>query len=346
MPTKAHHRYESCRQDFERLNNIEHALASVQHFDHRIIREEAHREASQSGASSTPLKKVHRPFYAVVLAQQEKNKKDKMLRERVSREKRQEQQRQDKRDEYLNKAMHQRRPPPSMSKQHRNKKSMSSAFMQFMRPISSAFTSETTSYHGPKRTPAELDFSPSGKPTLVLSVVDARVHQFINTERSFTFQLDTEDGGHYLLQAIDKADMKKWIDTIEKVSKNAAKRRLTYLGQNSNAQMSEHLLAPGSVSRDPRAVFGVDLGFLLQREARDGEVQPGAIPSVIERLLEEVDKRGLTEIGICKCSYDYKSLWTDLVRRPCCWCPFGGKHSQGSLESRLAFVYVCTFDAN
>lgn len=293
MPTKAHHRYESCRQDFERLNNIEHALASVQHFDHRIIREEAHREASQSGASSTPLKKVHRPFYAVVLAQQEKNKKDKMLRERVSREKRQEQQRQDKRDEYLNKAMHQRRPPPSMSKQHRNKKSMSSAFMQFMRPISSAFTSETTSYHGPKRTPAELDFSPSGKPTLVLSVVDARVHQFINTERSFTFQLDTEDGGHYLLQAIDKADMKKWIDTIEKVSKNAAKRRLTYLGQNSNAQMSEHLLAPGSVSRDPRAVFGVDLGFLIQREARDGEVQPGAIPSVIERLLEEVDKRGL-----------------------------------------------------
>ena len=306
LPSKAHHRYESCRQDFERLNNIEQSLTSVR-FDHRSIREEAHREASQSVATSTPLKKLHRPFHSLVLAQQEKNKKDKTLRDRVSREKRQEQQRQDKRDEYLNKAMHNRRPPPSMSKQHRNKKSMSSAFMQFMRPISSAFVSETTS-HGPKRTPAELDFAPSGKPTLALSVVNAQIFQFINTERSFTFQLDTEDGGHYLLQAIDKTDMKKWIETIDRVSKNAAKRRLTYLGQNANAQMSDHLLASGSVSGDPRAVFGVDLQFLLQREARDQEVQPGAIPSVVERLIEEVDKRGLTEIGICR-SFSFYGLY-------------------------------------
>ena len=44
---------------------------------------------------------------------------------------------------------------------------------------------------------------------------------------------------------------------------------------------------------------------LLQREARDQEVQPGAIPSVVERLIEEVDKRGLTEIGICRSFFFY-----------------------------------------
>ena len=47
------------------------------------------------------------------------------------------------------------------------------------------------------------------------------------------------------------------------------------------------------------AVFGVDLEFLLQRDAPDGEIQPGAIPSVVERLIDEVERRGLTEVGIC-----------------------------------------------
>ena len=47
-------------------------------------------------------------------------------------------------------------------------------------------------------------------------------------------------------------------------------------------------------------MFGVELDFLLQREAPDGEVQPGAIPSVLERLINEVERRGLTEVGICE----------------------------------------------
>ncbi len=46
-------------------------------------------------------------------------------------------------------------------------------------------------------------------------------------------------------------------------------------------------------------VFGVDLDFLLQREAPNGEIQPGAIPAFLERLIDEVERRGLTEVGIC-----------------------------------------------
>lgn len=251
LPHKNHHRMETSRIDFERLNNIEQSLNNI-HFDLRTIREDAYRESVQAGPPVP--KRLHRPFQTIVAAQQEKNKRDKGLRDRLSKEKRQEQQRQDKREEYLNKAMHQRRPPPpSASKAHRNKKSMSSAFLHFMRPISSAFTSDTATTSAVKRTPAELDFAPAHKPSLVLNVVDARVSQFINNERSFTFQIDTEDGGHYLLQALDKNDMKKWMDTIDKVSKSAAKRRLTYLGNASKLQVSDHLLTPGSASRDPRA---------------------------------------------------------------------------------------------
>lgn len=127
-----------------------------------------------------------------------------------------------------------------------------SAFLQFMRPISSAFTD--THAPGLKRSASELDFTPSGKPSLVLSLIDARVAQFINTERSFTFQLDTEDGGHYLLQAMNKRDMMKWIDTVNRISNMAAKRRLTYLGNSPKPQLSDHIHShSATASRDPLA---------------------------------------------------------------------------------------------
>jgi hypothetical protein len=49
-----------------------------------------------------------------------------------------------------------------------------------------------------------------------------------------------------------------------------------------------------------RAVFGVELEFLLQREAGGSAIPPGTIPSFLEKCLLEVEARGLTEVGICK----------------------------------------------
>jgi hypothetical protein len=234
------------------LNNIEREVNLLQ-FDQRGIREEAQRENMQvavSGPSSG--RKAVRPFQKLVVAQQEKNKRDKHLRDRISKEKKNEQHRIEKRDDHLNKGFHRMSGAVAQRQQHRNKKSMSSAFFQFMRPISSAFISEHPDPSGAKRTPAELDFIPSGKPTLVLNVADAKVAQFINNERSFTFQLDTEDGGHYLLQTISRREMTKWLDTINRVSKTAAKRRLTYIG-SPKPQLADHIHNPTTSSRDPRA---------------------------------------------------------------------------------------------
>ena len=256
MPSnKKQRRREADRREFERLNNMERELAAV-HFDMRAIREDAHREGPQLSMSTG--KRAQRPFQNLVALQQDKNRRDKLWRDRLSKEKRQEQQRHDRREEQINKAMGQRRQNPVMPKQHRNKKSMSSAFFQLMRPISSAFTSDTLSVGGSPgkgpRTRAELDFVPSSKPSLVVSVAGARVAQFVNNERSFVFQVDSEDGGHYLLQAAGQLDMKRWVETIERVSKMTAKRRLTYLGGNDKPQMLDELLAkPAVATRDPVA---------------------------------------------------------------------------------------------
>ncbi|KAG0703340.1 hypothetical protein DFH29DRAFT_1079014 [Suillus ampliporus] len=293
-------REEVDRKDFERLNNIEREMNLIS-LDHRSIRDEAQREALQAqGNGSASARKTARPFQRLVAVQQEKYKRDKYLHDRLSKDKKQEQLRNERRDDQINKAMRSRKPMTQVQKQHRMKKSYSSAFFQLMRPISSAFTD---SMHATalKRSPAELDFSPSGKPSLVLSVVDARVAQFINNERSFTFQLDTEDGGHYLLQAISKQEMIRWIEQINRVAKLAAKRRLTYLGNSPKPQLADHIHdhpSATTASRDPRAVFGVELGLLLEREANGAQPEIGSIPSVMQTCLSEVEFRGLSEVGI------------------------------------------------
>lgn len=285
-------------------------------FDHRGIKEEAQKEAVTVGIPGS-AKKMPRPFQRLVSIQIEKIRRDRNLRSRMHKEKIQEQAKNEKREEVLNRAMRPRKPPTTAAqKQHRNKKSMS-AFLSFMRPISSAFVSDNLAQSG-RRSPADLDFTPTGKPSLVLSLVEARVAQFINNERPFTFQLDTEDDGHYLLQAVNKKDMNKWIETISRVTNIAAKRRLTYIG-SPKPQLSDHIQShPLSPSRDPRAgkpynlrlrisphtlfslVFSVELQYLLRREAGGQEPEPGTIPSVIEACLQEIESRGLTEVGICK----------------------------------------------
>lgn len=226
-------------RDLERLNAIEKEVRAVD-FDQKTIREEAYREAAQATAGP---RRSQRPFLKIVVAQQEKYKRDKYLRDRLLKEKRLEQSRTHKREDQLSKAMQPRRHMSDAQKQHRNKKSVSSAFnfLQFMRPISSAFSLDTVGAAGPKRTAAELDFTPVHKPALVLTVADAKVAKFINNERSFTFQLDTEDGGHYLLQAISRREMNSWIANIGRMSKIAAKRRLTWLGDSPRPQLADHL---------------------------------------------------------------------------------------------------------
>ncbi|KAI0046467.1 hypothetical protein FA95DRAFT_1606903 [Auriscalpium vulgare] len=296
--SRSRRRREVDARDFDRLNHLEHEVMKLQ-FDLRAIKDEAYREAIQA-PTNTAVRRLPRPFQKDVAAQHEKNKRDRHLRDRLGKERKQEQHRNDKRDEYLSKAMHTRRPYTAAQRQHRTKKSGSSTFFQqLMRPISSAFALDNVEVSTEKRTAAELDFTPTGKPALVVNVVDAKVTPFINYDRSYTFQLDTEDGGHYLMQAATKQEMTKWTQTIDHVSRSAARRRLTYLGNSPKPQLADHIHdhAPTSI-RDPTAVFGVDLEFLLKREAGCETVPPGAIPSIIERCLAEVEARGLTEVGI------------------------------------------------
>lgn len=240
------------RMDFERLNRIEQEFSEVS-LDLRILRDDAQREAMSIGSFATPSKKREvRPFQRSVLVQQEKIKRDRYMRERLMKEKRLEQQRQERKEDDLNRAMDSRNPAQSGGQKHQRGKRSMTALFSLMRPISTAFTSESNV--GPKRSPAELDFTPTHKPALVLSLVDAHITAFINNERSFTFQIDTEDGGHYLLQALSKNDMSQWMQMISTAIRTHAQRRLTYLGNPSQLHVADHVQPrPITASHDPKA---------------------------------------------------------------------------------------------
>jgi len=79
----------------------------------------------------------------------------------------------------------------------------------------------------------------------------------------------------------------------------AAKRRLTYLGNSPKPRISDHIhSSPIVASRDPKAVFGVELEFLLRRETGGEQVPSGTVPTIIEQCLCEIESRGLSEVGI------------------------------------------------
>ena len=79
----------------------------------------------------------------------------------------------------------QRRQNPVIPKQHWHKKSVSSAFFQLMRPISSAFTSDTLSVGGGLARRHARTSTLCRRTSRCLS--RARVAQFVNNERSFVF---------------------------------------------------------------------------------------------------------------------------------------------------------------
>jgi GTPase-activating protein BEM2 len=290
----------------EKLQMIEKEVLAFD-FDLRSIRSDAIRDGSQTPSSK---KGGVRPFGRLVLAQHEKNRRDRALRDRLLKEKKAEQYRTERREHQLDRAMHVKaRPNASGRGQHRTKKSTSSAFafLQFMRPISTAFSSDSVTSNPPKRTAEELDFVPSGKPSLVLTVADAKMLKFINNERPYTFQVDTEDGGHYLFQATSQKEMAKWMSSVGHVSQVAAKRRLTWIGDAP--QLQDHVSdRPKVVAKEPTAIFGVDLTALLRRENHGEDPPAGTLPIFIQTCLAEIESRGFSEVGICKCPVLLDSL--------------------------------------
>ncbi|KAG8871240.1 rho GTPase-activating protein [Tulasnella sp. 331] len=289
---------EAERHDMERLTSMGRESQQVS-CDMRSVREVAQREMNHMSIPQTTRRLV-KPFHQLVTAQQEKSKRDRYMRDKLLKEKRMEQLRSDKRTSQINKAM-QQKPLPLGQKHLRQKKSMSGMF-PFFRPLSVAFGASTDRLNvlvGSPRTADELDFPVAQlKVALSINLVGAGVRNFINDERPYTLQLDSDDGGHFLLQALSLADRDRWLSTLKKVAETSAMKRLTYLGRQAPPLLNEVPEFAGQTPADPSGIFGLDLMSLLRRESPTDQYTAGVIPRMVQMCIAEVEKRGLTEPGI------------------------------------------------
>ncbi|CAE7194218.1 unnamed protein product [Rhizoctonia solani] len=281
------------RADVDRMTNMQRELSEL-YYEARVIKEEAYKENAHTAPHHAPPRKVVRPFHKLVAEQNEKTRRDKYARERLQKEIKNERLISERRDDNIAKAM-----LPKGGHGQRKKSRSMSGFFTMLRPISSAWSGDK--FHDKMmkpRTLQELDFEPSGKPSIVLNVANAQVQDFVNSQRSFVMRLRTEDGALYYLQALDHHDATRWLAVLQETSSTYARRRLTYqAGKSDPAEAG----APSfnATTKHPNPVYGVPLEELLEREY--GYPPPtDAVPHIIKICIQEVESRGLTEPGICK----------------------------------------------
>ncbi|TIC53455.1 hypothetical protein E3Q04_03187, partial [Wallemia mellicola] len=288
------------------------------------IHEDASREVIQAHTKGILVENAY-AFSGIAKLQQEKEKRDVTIVERMRREKRDDLAALEKREIEIQKAAsmsfltkHGRTASSTSAtsigssntiKKSRQGKRMTALLRPF-RPLSIAFGS---SQHPPSEAPrkrlSELDFEPSNKPALVITLHAARVSEFVNNARSYTFQIVSEDGANYLFQGTSATDVKEWIEVISRASQTSAAKRLTYIAPNnipaSELQAQSQTPAPAPsvpAKREPQAVFGVDLSEVVRRELGDEGVKNGEIPIIVDKCLNEIEERGLFETGIYRLS--------------------------------------------
>lgn len=119
------------------------------------------------------------------------------------------------------------------------------------------------------------------------------------TRRDHVFRVVTEEGGQYLFQGTSWDEMHDWMLQINNAAHAGAVKRRSVLAaesednRNSSGTTAAHHLTecdtPTSAYYTRRSVYGMDLSTLMA---------DGNVPLIAEKCINEIEKRGLEEVGI------------------------------------------------
>ncbi|KAM0756568.1 hypothetical protein T439DRAFT_309052 [Meredithblackwellia eburnea MCA 4105] len=277
------------------LLQIEQRLTGWGNWSFRVLRDVALGEG-------TKLTKSVKPFKKLVDQQQEKSRRDRHLREAVSKGLKLEQ---------LGRIQREKEVARAMDKSVGTRTRRMTSIWSKVRPNSTLSTSHSlpvapvTASPSSQSVQALHDWVPTTKPFLVLALSGAEVETFENTQRSFVFELRTEDGQKSLFQAATADEMHTWTTNLRNCGSQIAHRRATFLAQSPLAEEVHEFSAPpversSVVLAEPvdvtsTIVYGVPLYQLVQKEG-------GLIPGFLDMAFKEVEERGLTEVGIYRIS--------------------------------------------
>ncbi|EJT96986.1 RhoGAP-domain-containing protein [Dacryopinax primogenitus] len=238
-----------------------------------------------------------RPFVRTITVQLDKLKRDRQVRDRLARDIRADKEKLGKKETDANRLSTQPKKPVKPG--HKKGRSVT-AFFRVVRPLSTVFGTDKPDLSYADKSLPELDFSAPSKPALSLSLVHATVRVLPNEVRSFTFAVETEDGGRYVLQATSPIDREQWISAITRAAQISAARRSLMEAQAPKLDLENSDWQARPPSQHPKSVYGVNLTTLLERG--DSHLTDRGMPLIISQLIEEVERRGLTETGIYRIS--------------------------------------------
>ncbi|KAG0376505.1 rho GTPase-activating protein [Mortierella sp. AD032] len=155
-------------------------------------------------------------------------------------------------------------------------------------------------HHYPPRTTSVAGSIHTGgpKPALVISLINSTCSvAYTYTKRDHVFKIVTEEGGQFLLQALDYDDMLQWIKTMNDAAAEATAKRRTLLDHDESLKRALETAAQEDVLPQPvenerkgrNSVYGVELRHLMSH---------GDVPLIVEKCIAEIEKRGLEEVGI------------------------------------------------
>ena len=255
------------RDELDRLLTLQRETTPTH--DLRALRDFATREQQQLCETSPHhrhLPKGFRPFGPLVAAQMDKQRRDKTVRDKLG-----------KLDRWSNvHSLDGGKLSSSMSTTQPKKKTGRNLFRGF-RPLSMGH-SHSSHGHSPSpelvhansfdstRTLDDVDFVTPAKPAMVVSIVDSRVSTVDNCPRSFVFQLTSDEGAKYILQAPSAAAVESWTSTLQKASRTYSERRRTVLDgfdalkevnepQVSSQKISKHHTSGQSIALTPGLVL-------------------------------------------------------------------------------------------
>lgn len=255
---------------------------------------------------NTKASKSVKPFGRLVALQQEKTRRDRALKDVVSRGIKLEQQSRLQREREVAKAM-------DKSTGVRTKR-MTSLF-NFGRPVSASAASASTTSATPAPTAHSLialrEWSPHSKPHLVLTLSGVEVQPYDNTHRSFVFELSTEDGQRSLFQTPSRDEFDLWLNQLRRSGTQIAFRRATFLAQTAVAEEEpeepakttpvsksastsgeSEIVQCSNASCDAdaaAAVFCVPLSELVEREATN-------LPAFVEAAIALIEAKGESRV--------------------------------------------------
>lgn len=148
---------------------------------------------------------------------------------------------------------------------------------------------------------AENDTLSTARASTVINLIHSTtsVASAYYTKRDHVFRIVTEEGGQYLFQGVNREDMLDWMQQINNAAREGAVKRQSVLMAESSSTLddkNQQSCVPDDATslqqQQPKtrtSVYGVELSVLMEN---------GSIPLIVEKCIQEIERRGLEEVGI------------------------------------------------